>query len=249
VTYNNEDYTRICLKSIYEKTVYPNYQVIVVDNASQDGTRALLEQYQREHANFVAIFNEENEGFARANNRGVAVAAGEYVVFLNNDTVVTRGWLSRLLYHLRDPQVGMVGPVTNSSGNESRIEVRYSTIADMEAFAEEYTRAHFGEAFPIRMLALFCVAMRRSVIDEVGLLDEQFGIGMFEDDDYALRVAERGYAIICAEDVFVHHWGSATFSKLADAKYRAIFEENRRKFEEKWRRKWEPHRYRDAGAA
>jgi GT2 family glycosyltransferase len=107
----------------------------------------------------------------------------------------------------------------------------------MERFAEEYTQKHIGKVFDIRMLALFCVAMRRSTVEEIGLLDERFGIGMFEDDDYAVRVKEKGYSIICAEDVFVHHWGSASFSRLADAKYRAIFEE-------KWGRKWEPHRYR-----
>ncbi len=249
VTYNNEDYTRVCLQSIYEKTVYPNYEILVIDNASHDGTRALLETYQRQHGNFRAVFNDQNKGFAAANNQALGAARGQYVVFLNNDTIVTRGWLTRLLYHLRDPKVGMVGPVTNSSGNESRIEVSYSTIAEMEAFAAEYTRRHFGETSPIGVLPLFCVAMRRAVVDEVGLLDERFGTGMFEDDDYALRVRERGYTLLCAEDVFIHHWGSASFSKLADAKYRALFDENRRKFEEKWGRKWEPHQYRAAKAS
>jgi GT2 family glycosyltransferase len=87
--------------------------------------------------------------------------------------------------------------------------------------------------------------MRRSVIiDEVGLLDERFGIGMFEDDDYALRVKQKGYKVICAEDVFVHHWGRASFSKLSQEEYQRLFDENRRKFEEKWGMQWEPHRSR-----
>ncbi len=248
VTYNNLDYTRLCLESIYAQTVYPRFEVVVVDNASQDATPAYLEEFAASHPNCTVILSETNDGFARGNNRGIAAARGEYLVFLNNDTVVTRGWLSRLVYHLRDPAVGMVGPVTNSAGNEARVPVDYTAIGDMEAFARRYTRAHFGETFDIRVLALFCVAMRRQVVDEVGLLDERFGIGMFEDDDYALRVRERGYRIVCAEDVFVHHWGSASFSKLQDSVYQALFDENRRKFEDKWGQKWQPHKYRESVA-
>jgi GT2 family glycosyltransferase len=114
----------------------------------------------------------------------------------------------------------------------------------MDHFAEIYTAAHRGQTFDISMLAFLCVAIRRSVYDEIGPLDEQFGMGMFEDDDYARRLKAKGYRIIYAEDVFVHHWGSASFSKLQDETYRKIFEANRRKLEAKWGIKWSPHRYR-----
>jgi len=244
VTYNNLDYTRLCLQSIHDKTVYPSVEVIVVDNGSRDDTVKYLEALAAEHPNAQVLLNDTNEGFARANNRGVAAATGEYIVFLNNDTVVSRGWLSRLIGQLGDPRVGMVGPVTNWSGNESRIEVDYHTLEEMEAFAKAYTQAHDGQIFEIRMLAFFCAAMRRAVVEEVGPLDERFGLGTFEDDDYAMRVKQKGYRVICAEDAFVHHWGRASFSRLGAQEHQRLFDENRSKFEAKWGTKWEPHRYR-----
>jgi len=244
VTYNNLDYNRLCLESIFEQSTYPNYEVIVVDNASSDGTRAYLQTLAGQHDKLKVILNSENEGFARANNRAAAAAQGERLVFLNNDTVVTRDWLAGLSRHLRDPQVGMVGPVTNFSGNESRIEVGYGGLEDMPAFAWQYVNDHHAQAFEISMLPWLCVMLLKPVFEQIGPLDERFGIGMFEDDDYALRLKAKGYRILCAEDVFIHHWGKASFSKLDQAAYQQLFEENRRKFENKWGLEWQPHRYR-----
>jgi GT2 family glycosyltransferase/glycosyltransferase involved in cell wall biosynthesis len=244
VTYNNLNYNRLCLQSIFDKTAYPDFEVIVIDNNSLDGTAQFLKEFERKHLNIRVVLNDTNAGFAAANNQGLGIATGEYVVFLNNDTIVTPGWLSRLIYYLQDDAIGIVGPVTNWSGNESKIDVPYSTADGIDAFATDYARQHAGETFNISTLALFCAALRRSTVEAVGRLDERFGIGMFEDDDYAIRVRRLGLRVVCAEDVFVHHWGRASFSKLDDNVYRDLFDENRRKFEEKWGTRWEPHRAR-----
>jgi GT2 family glycosyltransferase/glycosyltransferase involved in cell wall biosynthesis len=240
LTYNNLDLTRQCLESIFQKTETPEYEIILVDNNSEDGTQAYLKTLAAEHANVHLVLNSVNLGFATGNNQGAALATGEYLVFLNNDTVVTQGWLSGLIRHLQDPQVGMVAPVTNSSGNETRIMVDYTSIEDMDAFSSRYTSAHQGEAFEIGMAAFMCVALRREVFEAIGPLDERFGVGMFEDDDYALRLKEKGYKILCVEDVFIHHWGSATFSRMQATRYWNIFRENLAKFEEKWDVQWTP---------
>ncbi len=246
LTYNNLNYTRQCLESIYAKTAYPNFEVIIVDNASTDGTPDYLKNFAATHPNCHLILNPDNRGFSAGNNQGVAACSGDYIVFLNNDIVVTPGWLFRLLAHLRDPAVGAVGPVTNFAGNESRISVDYSDIQDLDDFSRRYTGEHAGQAFEIRMLALFCLATRRSVIEDVGPLDEQFGVGMYEDDDFSLRLRQKGYRILCAEDVYIHHWGSASFSQLEEERFRRLHLENRRKFEEKWGTEWQPPRWRSA---
>jgi GT2 family glycosyltransferase len=242
VTYNNLDLTRRCLEILYAQTEWPNFEVIVVDNASSDGTPEYLREVRDGWPSFEAILNPENSGFACASNLGLRRASGEYFVLLNNDVVVTRGWLSALIRHLRrDPTIGIVGPVTNAIGNEAMVPVGYQDIEQMPRWAASFVRDHDGESFDIPMLAMFCVALRRSVFEEVGPLDERFGVGMFEDDDYSLRVRRAGYRVVCAEDSFVHHWMKASFSRLSPTDYQSLFDHNRRLFEEKWATVWVPH--------
>lgn len=243
VTWQNLAITQLCLESLIRNTEYPNYEIIVVDNNSNDGTQAWLRYLANRHANLKIILNPTNCGFAKANNQGIAISRGEDLVLLNNDTIVPPGWLSRLLRHLRDPAIGLVGPVTSFIGNEAKIEVPYQTWAEMENFAAEYTWAHDQQVADIYMLAMFCVALRRETYQAIGPLDERFGIGMFEDDDYTQRLKALDYRVICAADVFVHHFGQAAFKKLIKSgEYNPLFEENRRRFEAKWQTKWIPHK-------
>ena len=250
VSYNNAEYLWMCLSSIWEKTLYPNFQVIVVDNGSGPEVVNYLKAAAANEPRLTVIFNEENLGFARANNIGIQ-AAGEcdYIVLLNDDTIVTRRWLSKLIRYLQDDPVGIVGPVTNNIGNEAKIPVTYGGPEGIDVFADNYEREHKGQSFDISMLAMYCVAMRRALLDKIGLLDEQFRIGMFEDDDFSLRVRRAGYRVVCAEDIFIHHWGQASFRQMDKGMYFRIFTENRAKFEAKWGRTWQAHRLREAPKA
>ncbi len=239
VTYNNLAMNRQCLESLYGRTEWPSFEVIVVDNASEDGTVEYLRDAEKRYPNLRVVANDTNRGFAAANNQGLALASGAYLVLLNNDTVLTRGWLTALIRHLAsDPKLGLVGPVTNAISNEAKVEVGYEGIEDLAAWAEEFTRENDGHTFSIPMLAMFCLAMKREVYASVGPLDERFGLGMFEDDDFNRRAREKGWEIRCARDSFVHHWQKASFRLLGEKKYLALFEENRKKYEEKWGESW-----------
>jgi len=243
VTYNNVILTEQCITSIYKNTAYPDFELIIVDNASTDGTRDYLDRLVNERENVKVILNENNKGFAGGNNQGIQAAKGDYIVLLNNDTIVTPGWLGKLISILeKNKTAGMLGPTTNYSCNEAMIKVDYKSIEEMERFAGGYAAGNEGVHFEVDMLAMFCVIMRRRTIEEVGLLDDRFGTGMFEDDDYAMRVKERGYKILCTREVYIHHYGKASFKQISEDKYFKLFDENRKKFEKKWSKKWIPPR-------
>lgn len=245
LTYNNLEFTRACLKSLELHSHYPNWELVLVDNASSDDTPEFLRAYAQDRSWVKLILNDENTGFAAGNNLGLQAAEGEYLVVLNNDTYVTDGWILDLIRHLkRNPGIGLIGPVTNNIGNESKIDIHYADMQEMAAAAFEYTSRHPREVLETRVIAFFCAAMRRSVYEEIGGLDEAFGRGFFEDDDYCNRVRAAGYGIGIAEDVFVHHHLSGSFAKLEDSERRILFERNKAIYEEKWG-EWIPHQYRN----
>lgn len=242
VTFNNLVLNRLCLESVLGNTDCSSYEVIVVDNGSTDGTATYLQELVAGSAALRVIFNERNLGFACATNQGLAAATGDVLVLLNNDTIVPPGWLTGLRRHLENPAVGLVGSVTNRAGNEAEIDASYRTYRELVEYAQGYTRAHEGEYFDIRTATMFCVAMRRDVYARVGSLDERFELGMFEDDDYSIRVRQAGLRVVCAEDAFVHHFGGASVGGLAPVgEYGRVFHANRRRFEEKWGVRWEPY--------
>jgi len=229
VTHNEVEFTWKCLDSIRLVTDEP-YELIVVDNASTDGTVEFLRAFPDMHV----IVNDTNRGFPAAANQGMAVSSRSQVLLLNNDVVVTTGWLGRMLRALRsDPKVGLVGPTSNCVSGPQQIEVGYDALADLDGFAWDRGKLHNGFVADVNRLVGFCLLIRREVIESIGLLDEQFGIGCFEDDDYCLRAIAAGYRAVIAGDAFVHHYGGRTFlGSGVDAN--ALMRENQRRFRDKW---------------
>jgi len=245
ISFNNLVFNRLCLESVLTNTTGRDFELIVVDNGSSDGTGAYLQQLAGLNACIKVLYNEENLGFAAACNRGLSVARGDILVLLNNDTIVPPHWLNGLLERLRDPSIGMVGPVTNRCGNEAQIDVSYSTYSELVDFSREIGRKYKNQTLEMPMLIMFCVAFRREVYENIGGLDERYEVGLFEDEDYCIRLGRAGFRMVCAEDVFVHHFGQASIGKLAGSgEYGDLFHRNRRRFEKKWGLNWTPHRQR-----
>jgi O-antigen biosynthesis protein len=230
LTYNKLDYTKLCIESIRKYTKEGTYEIIVVDNNSTDDTALWLNQQK----DIKTILNAENLGFPKGCNQGIEIASGENILLLNNDVIVTKSWLEnmeRCLYNSEN--VGAVGCVTNSCSYYHVINVQYDSIEKMQEFAVQYNVPN-SDLWEERLkLVGFCMLIKKEVVDKVGILDEQFTPGNYEDDDYSARIRKAGYRLILCKDTFIHHFGSTSF-KENNVAFLKLLETNRKKFEDKW---------------
>ena len=242
VTHNGLLFTKMCLAAVLLGPADEPFELVVVDNASTDGTADYLRAVAGANPHVRLILNDTNRGFAAANNQALGVARGELLVLLNNDTIPPPHWLSRLVAHLRDASAGLVGPVTNRIGNEAEIPADYCTYGEMLDFAAARAADFAGNAFDLPVPCMFCLAMRRDVFETLGPLDERFEIGLLEDDDYARRARAAGYRTVGADDTFVHHFGQGSFGELVPTgEYARLLEVNQRRYREKWGEPWQPY--------
>jgi len=237
---NQLDYTRQCLESVLKFTRHP-YELILVDNGSTDGTGEYLEEFRSTQqspltlSRIEIIRNETNLGYPAGCNQAMAQSRGRYLVFLNNDTIVTEGWLDGLVaWTLQDgAKVGLVGPVTNAATEPQQVAVDYVDLAGLPEFAARRRHEKARRACRVDRLTGFCLLVRREVFEQVGQFDEQFGLGFFDNDDLCVRAREAGFQLLLAEDVFVHHFGNRTFLGLGIDCTKQIVS-NFERFKNKW---------------
>jgi GT2 family glycosyltransferase len=230
LSWNAPEFTKMAVESIRAYTRSP-YEILIVDNGSSPETLAML----RGLSDVRIIYNSKNEGFARGCNQGIAAAGGTHVVLLNNDVIVTEGWLEGLLEaHRRDPLVGVSAPRSNRIvGHQQINQVTYDSVEAMHRFAAIRADEYAGTHYRTNRAIGFCLCIARAVIDEIGGIDTRYGIGNFEDDDYCIRVRAGGYQIAVCEDVFIHHFGSATFA-ANKVDYTSQMERNWEIFAARW---------------
>jgi GT2 family glycosyltransferase/tetratricopeptide (TPR) repeat protein len=229
LTHNQLPFTRRCIDSLRLRTDEP-VELICVDNGSTDGTL----DYLRSLDGVQVIANAENKGFPAGMNQGIRAAHGDQILLLNNDTILTTGWLTRMLAALHSaPDIGIVGPASNNVSGVQQVPVTYSSETEIDGFAWGWGKVHDRRWHTVDRLVGFCFLFRRELVERIGLLDEQFGIGCFEDDDYSRRAMAAGYRLLFAQDAFVHHVGSQTFRE-SRADLAAILRENGDKFAAKW---------------
>ena len=234
LTFNKISYTKKCIESIRKYTSKGSYEIIVVDNASTDGTISWL----KEQSDIITIFNKDNLGFPKGCNQGIEIAQGSEVLLLNNDVIVTPKWLEQMLEALYSSEkIGAVGPVTNYAHGQE-IPVTYQNEAEMVSFASEVTEKFKNKWSQKTKLIGFCLLFKKSVLEEVGVLDELFSPGNYEDDDISFRILLAGYKLLLCHNIFVHHFGSTSFRNDI-SKFNDLLSKNELKFLDKWKIKKE----------
>ncbi len=176
LSYNALDYTKLCLESIRKHTPLGTYELIVIDNASTDGSA----QWLKEQEDIRLIINEENVGFPKGCNQGLKMAQGSELLLLNNDVIVTPFWLDNMRAALySQDRVGAVGCLTNSCSNEQSIDIGYDSLEGLEKAADKFNQQDPGKWYPWLLLVGFCLLFKRDVYERLGDLDEAFSPGNF----------------------------------------------------------------------
>lgn len=216
LTYNQLDDTKLCVESLFKHTTDVNYELIFVDNGStKDDTISYLDGLKKEHKNIKTIYNKENLGFACANNQGIELAEGDYVLLLNNDVILTDGWLSRMIQIAEsDSKIGVVAPCTNHASGRQVVTFAGTEEDDegIQKFAKETLLKKAGNWISVSRIIGFCMLIKREVLFKVGVLDEMFGPGGYEDYDYCMRVKHENFDIVIALDTFIFHIGGKGYS-------------------------------------
>jgi len=234
LTFNEIKYTKQCFDSITKYTSEP-YEIVFIDNGSTDGTVKWLRELAIKNQNIKIFENKTNLGFAKGCNQGINLASGEYVLLLNNDIIVTEGWLSGMLECLqKDSFSGIVGPMTNNiSGSQRVVDYKDISVDNLPEYSKVFRERNRNRRIFIRRIAGFCMLFRYDLIRKIGMLDESFGSGNYEDDDICLRAILAGYKNYIAGDVFIYHYGSRSF-KGNGIDYRKAMERNQKIFNNKW---------------
>ena len=207
------------------------HETIVVDDASPDDAASVASGFY-----FVKLLrNEENLGFAKTCNKGFEASTGSVLLFLNSDTIVPRAGLIRLVESLMESgSIGAAGPLSNNVGYYQKIEPTYTSDENLDLFAEDLALSERDDR-DVEMLVGFALAVKRSVLEEVGPFDERFGRGMFEDTDFCYRMARAGYRLRLANRAYIHHLGSRTLART-EPNVNALLNHNGELYKAKWRR-------------
>lgn len=239
LTFNQLRYTQQALKSVFAKTP-EMLELIVIDNASEDSTPAWLLQQIPQQPRLKVLLNQQNVGFAQGCNQGLQLAQGRYVLILNNDVLVTEGWLGRMLQVMVAYDGDIVGPMgTHFHGLQALTDMADANAGDLhpdglEAYAQKRASLFKEQGRWVHRLLGTCLLMKREVFMKIGGFDPCFGLGYYEDDDFCYRALLAGFKLWLGYDLFIHHFGSKSFQCLPHYQVHLLRERNKLMFMLKW---------------
>jgi len=252
VNWNTKDLLRACLGSILEtmETSFA-YEMIVIDNASADGSLAMLEE---EYPQVKTIANKENRGFGAANNQGFAVMQGKYALLMNTDAVLTAGAVKKLWdFAEANPLSAIIcGQLLNADGSKQNSIASFPTLTTLAAntslmeylFPDRYPSKRYEHTGPLEVESAIgaCMMIRKKALDEVSYFDERYFF-FFEETDLAYAMKRAGWRIYQVPDALIYHLQGQSIGH--NAKSRIEFYRSRYQF----LRKWHSDAYHRAAAA
>ncbi len=213
--YNGLAYVEQCIAAIYAHPVQTAFEVVVIDQASTDGSREYLRQIAAQRANFHLIENPVNVGFPRAVNQGAAAACGDFLMIVNSDVILAPECIDRLVAALdMDIHLAVVSPMTNYVGRGPQVDPAAETLRPADIVDYAASIANRAGIWPVvDHLVFFCVMARRDVFEYLNGMSEVYGLGNYEDNDFCLRARVAGFTLAIVPGAFAFHFGSRTFKE------------------------------------
>jgi len=215
---------RRCLGSIIKHRSARLNKLILVNDGSDKETTSYLRQFVAEAQVEAALLEcSQRSGYTKAANRGLLANEAEYAILLNSDTVVTPGWIERLMACGKsDPSIGIIGPISNAATWQS-VPERYSPHGDwavnelplssLDQISTIFSILHSPRYPRVPLVNGFCFAIKKAVIDAIGMFDEElFPNGYGEENDYCLRAGKAGFSGAIADDCYLFHAKSKSYS-------------------------------------
>ena len=231
--YNRLNKSKQCIQCVLDYTKEIDYELILIDNGSDDGT---FEYFQSvNHKNKKVIRISKNTGAIYALHTAMKVFSGDYFVLLPNDVCVTDGWLTNMIKCCEsDGKIGFVTPCSSNVSNFQQINLSFNNFDEMQSKAKQFNKSNpllWEER--LRLINIVTL-LKREVIDNVGLFDAGF-LHDFLEDDFSARVRRAGYKLMLCGDTFVHH--DHDFRNMEDKdpkKYQNSLETGRKNYKEKY---------------
>ncbi len=208
---------RLCLESV-SRSLLSNHRIIIVNDCSDEETTSYLRQFAQDNSQITLLENEQNLGYTRSANRGLSAGNADFRILLNSDTIVSPNWALKLLDASNQGyRIGIVGPLSNAAGAQSvpQIKAKGKNTAinllrpgvdpsDLDIACETWSDADVMPRVPL--VHGFCFAVKKEVIDSIGLFDEEnFRLFYGEENDYCFRARAAGFELLIATNTFVYH--------------------------------------------
>lgn len=227
VTYNSAQTIEQCVEATL-RTMGPDDEIILVDNASQDTTPRLLAELAQRDRRVRYFLSSENLGFSAGSNLGLQRARGEHLVLLNPDTMPFPGWLEEMAHQAQLEGVGAVGPTSDYVAGWQKWPLHapdLSPATPLDRIAHRLGSANHQQGVDTKLLIGFCLLIPRPVLDHVGLLDEELFLGN-DDLDLSWRLQLAGCRLRVATGAFVHHIGQVSFNTEPGERTRRLVQQS-----------------------